>query len=376
MRKTIVCVLAVLMMVSLLAGCGQAAAATTSTAKPDASATQAGSSSAQAATTAANTANVTTATTAKKGPMKVMLYSSMKDDQLAAIRDGFMKKYPDVKMDYYTAGTGDVITKITTEQQAGGISADLLWVGDPTHYVDMKAKGMLETYESPEAKYVPEIFRDKDNQFCGARIVTMGFVYNTQLVKPEDVPKCWEDLLDPKFKDQVGFTDPTFSGTALTTLAGLTNDPAYGWAYLEKLKQNSLKLEKGSSSVVTKVGAGEYKVSIGADYIARTMMNQGSTMNFILPEKGVPLVASPIAIFKGTKNLDAAKLLYDFILSEDGQKILIDTFTTPVRTGLTLGGTESVDAIAKKSFVVDEVKLIAEKTTYLDKFDSIFKKGG
>ncbi len=366
MKKTIFCILTALLTLSLLAGCGTAAA-TTSAANPDTSATSAGATSGPVATTTASV---------KQGPMKVMLYSSMKDDQLAAIRTGFMKKYPDVKMDYYTAGTGDVITKITTEQQAGGIGADMIWIGDPTHYVDMKAKGMLETYESPEAQFVPEIFRDKDNQFCGARIVTMGFVYNTQLVKPEDVPTCWEDLLDPQFKDQVGFTDPTFSGTALTTLAGLTNDPAYGWDYLEKLKANSLKLEKGSSSVVTKVGAGEYKVSIGADYIARTMMNQGSTMGFVLPEKGVPLVASPIAIFKGSKNLDAAKLLYDFILSEDGQQILIDTFTTPVRIGMTLGGTESVDEIAAKAFVVDEVKLIGEKTTYLDHFDSIFKKGG
>jgi iron(III) transport system substrate-binding protein len=308
--------------------------------------------------------------------MKVMLYSSMKDDQLAAIKAGFTKQYPEIKMDYYTAGTGDVMTKITTEQQAGGISADLIWVGDPTHYVDMKAKGMLETYVSPEAQYVPAMFRDPDNQFCGARIVTMGFVYNTQQVKPEEVPKTWEDLLSPRFKDLVGFTDPTFSGTALTTLAGLTADDAYGWAYMEKLKQNGLKLEKGSSSVVTKVGAGEYQVSIGADYIARTMINQGSTMGFVLPEKGVPLVASPIAIFKGTKNLEAAQILYDFILSEAGQTILVDTFTSPVRIGMKLAGVDPIDEIASRSFTVDEVALISEKQSYLDRFDSIFKTGG
>ena len=360
MKKAVAFLLLVLMLAGLFAGCQTASATTTET-------TPKGTAEPSTAESSATT------TEGKKEPMKVMLYSSMKDDQLAAIRDGFTKKYPEIKMDYYTAGTGDVITKITTEQQAGGISADLIWVGDPTHYVDMKAKGMLETYESPEAQFVPEMFRDPDNQFCGARIVTMGFVYNTQLVAPEDVPKSWDDLLKPRFKDQVGFTDPTFSGTALTTLAGLTNDPAYGWEYLEKLKSNGLKLEKGSSAVVTKVGAGEYQVSIGADYIARTMINQGSTMSFILPEKGVPLVASPIAIFKGTKNLEAAKALYDYILSEEGQGILVATFTSPVRIGMKLEGVEAIDAIAAKSFAVDEVKLIEEKTSYLDKFDAIFK---
>lgn len=355
MKKVVGCLLALLLIAGSFAGCGKAPGA---------------ANEAEDTTAAAEEA----AAEAEKIEGSVMLYSSMKDDQLAALKEGFTKKYPDVKMDYYTAGTGDVITKITTEQQAGGISADLLWVGDPTHYVDMKAKGMLETYESPEAQYVPEIFRDPDNQFCGARIVTMGFVYNTVLVKPEEVPKTWEDLLSPRFKDQVGFTDPTFSGTALTTLAGLVNDPAYGWEYFEKLKANGLMLEKGSSSVVTKVGAGEYQVSIGADYIARTMMNQGATMGFVLPEKGVPLVASPIAIFKGTKNLEAARLLYDYILSEDGQNILVETFTSPVRIGLKLEGVDPIDDIAKKAFSVDEVKLIGEKQAYLDKFDSIFKK--
>lgn len=357
MKKLAVLVLVLTLLSGLLTGCGPGAAAQTTAPATD-------------APKGSETVPVTETTL---GPMQVMLYSSMKDDQLAAIKEGFTQKYPTIKMDYYTAGTGDVITKITTEQQAGGISADLIWIGDPTHYVDMKAKGMLETYKSPEAEFVPEIFRDKDNQFCGARIVTMGFVYNTQLVSEADVPKTWEDLLDPKFKGQVGFTDPTFSGTALTTLAGLTADPAYGWDYMEKLKDNGLMLEKGSSSVVTKVGAGEYKVSIGADYIARTMINQGSTMGFVLPEKGVPLVASPIAIFKGCKNLDAAKILYDFILSEDGQKILVDTFTSPVRIGMELEGVDPIDSIVSRSFAVDEVKLIEEKQNYLDHFDSIFK---
>jgi iron(III) transport system substrate-binding protein len=199
-------------------------------------------------------------------------------------------------------------------------------------------------------------------------------VYNTTLVKPEEVPKTWDDLLLPRFKDEVGITDPTFSGTSLTTVAGLTNDPAYGWEYFEKLKANGLKLEKGSSAVVTKVGAGEYQVSIGADYIARTMIAQGSTMGFVLPEKGVPLVASPIGILKGTENIEAAKLLYDFILSEDGQGILIETFTSPVRKGMKLEGVDPIESIVENAFVVDEAKLVADKQGFLDKFDSIFKK--
>ena len=354
MKRVVAILLVVLMLVGLFSGCGKTAEV--------------------AKDAPAEGTKQEAPAEVKTDPMEVMLYSSMKDDQLAALKEGFMGKYPDVKMDYYTAGTGDVMTKVATEKQAGGSSADIIWVGDPTHYADMKGKGWLETYISPEAQYVPDMFKDKDNQFCGARIVTMGFVYNTTLVKPEEVPKTWDDLLKPRFKDEVGITDPTFSGTSLTTVAGLTNDSAYGWEYFENLKKNGLKLEKGSSAVVTKVGAGEYQVSIGADYIARTMIAQGSTMGFVLPEQGVPLVASPIGILKDTKNLDAAKLLYDYILSEDGQNVLIKTFTSPVRQGMELKDVEPIESIVKKAFVVDEAKLIADKQGFLDKFDSIFKK--
>ncbi|MBR5980628.1 MAG: extracellular solute-binding protein, partial [Firmicutes bacterium] len=65
----------------------------------------------------------------------VMMYSSMQEKQLVAIREGFEKKYPGVKMEYYFAGTGKVMTKIATEAQAGHVDADVLWVGDPTNYV-------------------------------------------------------------------------------------------------------------------------------------------------------------------------------------------------------------------------------------------------
>ncbi len=62
---------------------------------------------------------------------KVMMYSSMQEDQLVAIKRGFEAKYPGIVMDYYFAGTGRVITKIATEHQAGQVAADVIWVGDP-----------------------------------------------------------------------------------------------------------------------------------------------------------------------------------------------------------------------------------------------------
>ena len=74
----------------------------------------------------------------------VMLYSSMQEDQLMAIKEGFEKKYPNIKMDYYFAGTGKVITKIATEHQSGQVAADVIWVGDPSDYIGLRMKESLQ----------------------------------------------------------------------------------------------------------------------------------------------------------------------------------------------------------------------------------------
>ena len=313
------------------------------------------------------------ATAGGEAKQNVMLYSSLKDSQLAAIKEGFMKKYPNIIMDYYTAGTGNVMTKLATEQQAGGISADIIWVGDPTNYIDFKAQGLLLPYDSPEAAAIPNKFKDPDRMYMSARLIMLGFVYNTNLVKGDQIPHRWEDLLQPEFKDYVAMTDPTTSGTTLFTVAGLVQHPDYGWDFFEKLKANGVKLENGSSGVVNKAAAGEYKVSVGVDYIARTVMAQGATIGFVYPENDIPIIESPIAIIKNTKNPEAAKKLYDYIISEEGQSVLLEEYTMPINPNMKLENSIDINEAEAKMLPVDHIVLVQDKLTMLEKFDSIFK---
>jgi iron(III) transport system substrate-binding protein len=263
--------------------------------------------------------------------MQVMLYSSMKDSQLSALKEAFANKYPDVQMDYYTAGTGKVMTKMAAEQQAGKICADIIWVGEPTNYITFKEQGELLAYESPEAATIPSALKDVDNYYCAARIVTLGLVYNTNNVKGEDIPKDWVDLLSPRFNTYITMTDPTFSGTTLYTVAAFIQNEEFGWEFLKQLKKNGVKLQTGSSAVVNAIGAGEYDIGIGVNYIAQSKKAKGTPVEFVYPESGISTVASPIAIMKDSENVEAAKLLYDFIISLEGQQLLVDAHVIPVR---------------------------------------------
>jgi len=306
--------------------------------------------------------------------MQVMLYSSMKDSQLSALKEAFMKKYPDVQMDYYTAGTGKVMTKMATEQQAGKICADVIWVGEPTNYITFKEQGELLAYESPEAATIPAALKDIDNYYCAARIVTLGLVYNTNNVKGEDIPKDWADLLKPRFKGLITVTDPTFSGTTLYTVAAFIQNEEFGWEFLKQLKANGIKLQTGSSAAVNTVGAGEYDVSIGVNYIAQSAKQQGTPIDFIYPESGISTVASPIAIMKDSENVEAAKLLYDFILSLEGQQLLVDACVIPVRPEIKMENDISVTEATERALPVSDKYLLLSKDALLEQFDKIMKE--
>lgn len=309
----------------------------------------------------------------EKGSNTVMLYSSLKEEQLDALKKGFSAKYPDIKMDYYAAGTGKVATKMATEAQSGQIATDVVWIGDPSNYITFKDQGILEAYESPEAKVIDSKFKDPDHFFTGARLVVMGLASNTNNVVENDVPKTWNDLLKPEFKDEIVMTDPGESGTTFYLVAGLINNPEYGIDFFKKLKEQGTELESGTTSTHTKVAANAYKVAIGVDYVTQTLEKEGSTIRFTYPEKDLIAVSSPIALVKDSPNPENGKLLFDFILSKEGQEILAASDTTPIRPDVTKEGSIPITEIIERSMLVDDEILAKKGAEILKEFDSIFK---
>lgn len=304
---------------------------------------------------------------------KVMMYSSMQEDQLVAIKKGFEAKYPKIVMDYYFAGTGRVITKIATEHQAGQVAADIIWVGDPSDYLSFKKEGILEKYSSPEAKAIDAKFIDKDGFYTGARMMNMGIGYNSGLVTPEDAPKSWNDLLDPKWEGQIVMTDPSSAGTTKYFVAALLASPEYGEEYFKKLRANGCELESGTTATHNQVAASAYQVGIMLDYVSHNLMAQGSPIGFTYLPKDLISIFSPIGLVKGSANQENGKLLYDFILSKEGQEILIANNLLSVRNDIKQEGVD-VDAIAKSAMTVDLESLAANSDKILNTFDNIFKK--
>ena len=369
MKKKLAVILASAMAVSLTA-CGGSKAPETTAAAAKTEAPAADSKAGDKAEDTQAAGGDTQAASEASG--NVMLYSSMQEDQLMAIKEGFEKKYPNIKMDYYFAGTGKVITKIATEHQSGQVAADVIWVGDPSDYIGFKNECILAKYSSPEASAIADKFIDSEGYYTGARMMNMSIGYNTSLVTEEEAPKSWNDLLDAKWNNQIVMTDPSSAGTTKYFVGALLSSPDYGEEYFQKLKDNGCELESGTTATHNQVAAGAYKVDIMLDYVTQNLMDEGSPLGFTYIDKDLVSIFSPIGLVEGCANETNGKLLYDFILSKEGQEILVENNLLSVRDDVDQKGA-SVEEIAKAAMTVDLQSLSDNSDQIIETFDNIFK---
>ena len=302
---------------------------------------------------------------------KLMVYTSMKESLIGKLRDAFMKKHPEIAFDYYSAGAGKLMAKIAAERQSGKITADILWHSEVPDFYQLKKEGVWEKYSSPEAKAVESTVKDPDGFFTPARLGTLGIAYNTKKITAP--PKGWQDMLEPRFKDGFAIANPALSGTAMMSVAMIAN--TFSWDYIQKLRNNGAKMGAGSGQVVDDTASGDFKASLAPDYIAIDKIEKGATMGIVFP-KEMLVVPSPIAIFKGTPNLKAAQKFVDFLLSKEGQTLVVGEGTLPIRADVAVDkkhGLPPADEAVKRAMKVDYLKVMDEKESIIDRFQKIMR---
>lgn len=305
----------------------------------------------------------------------VMLYSSMQEEQLQAVKEAFEKEYPGITMEYYFASGGKVITKMTTEAQAGQINADVIWLGDPSDYEGFKKNGYLQQYTSSETDHIASNYTDADGYYTAARLVTMGVSWCTLPgtgIEEADAPKTWNDFLDPKYKGQIICTDPAQASTTKYWMACMMQNPKYGEEFFKKLKDNGTELGSGTTDTHNAVAGGKYQVGFCLDYVSANLMAEGSPLQFHYTTEDVVTMTSPVALINNCANAENGKHLIDFILSKKGQEVLVEQNLVSVRDDVV----NSVDtsAIAAINMTVDFNDLAENTDKYLEKFNEIFGK--
>ena len=256
---------------------------------------------------------------------EVVLYSSNQPELLDMVGQNFTKK-TGIKVTMVRLGTGEAMKRIAAEK--ANPLADIFWSGDVS--VLEAAKDNFMAYDSPEAAGLPQGYVAKDKRWTAANTHLMILMVNTKLVKPEDMPKTWADIFDPKWKGKIVMANPQKSGSAYAQLYGIYK--LHGWDGLAKLINNANILD--SSSLVYKGTAdGEFAVGITMEYAAHRYVAGGSdAVKIIYPADGVISAPEGAAIVAGAKNLKEAKAFFDYLISKDVvSEIYAKYFRRPAR---------------------------------------------
>ena len=147
--------------------------------------------------------------------------------------------------------------------------------------------------------------------------------YNTNLVKAEDAPKSFADLLDPKWSGKMVKAHPGYSGNVMSATFQLTRD--LGWEYLEKLAKQKIMQVQSSTDPPKKLALGERAVMVdGNEYNALQLKEAGQPIEIVYPTEGTPMAVGPNAIFKNAPNPNAARLLNSYMFTPECQQLVID----------------------------------------------------
>lgn len=304
---------------------------------------------------------------------KVMIYSSIYLHIIEQLKPVLKQKFPTVDVQWFYGGSEKVIAKLTAEFEQGATMADLIMIADPAYYNSLKRENRLLQYKSPNLKFVRDGWYDKEGYYSGVRINVMGIAYNKNLVAQKDLPKTWADLADPKWKNRVGMPNPLLSGTSFVTVSGLAKSPKHGWALFEGLRKNNVACEPGNGAVETKLLSGQLAVGMLLEENVLKAINEGKPLGFVYPTDGTMVSPAPIGIMKTTKNVAAAKAVYDFFLSKEGQQAIINGWMHSVRTDMPApkhAGLKIAD-VMKFALPMDWDAISKDPEKVKEKFDSV-----
>lgn len=265
---------------------------------------------------------------------RLVLYSANDDTVNKMVADAFTKA-TGITVDVVSTGSGVLFRRIASE--AGRPQADVIW-GTSAALLKDNSK-YFEPYAARERDAVPAEYRDPNNLWIGTNLQLLTISQNTKQIPAGSGPKSWADLLDPKWKGRIAYTDPANSGSAYVTatfLISLWGGGDAGWNKIRDLLANTRVLNR-STLVFDGNGTGEYPLGISLEYAGDLWAHNGAPLEVIYPADGTVALAEGVAIIKGGPNPESARAFVDFVTGRPIQEELLRaTFRRPARQDINL----------------------------------------
>ena len=303
---------------------------------------------------------------AAKKEGKVNYYTSVEINLAERIAKAFEAKFPGVAVKVERSGAERNFSRIGQEYASKIYNCDTVNSSDAAHFIIWKRDGLLEPVLPIDvAEHYPAEHKDPDGTYASWRIMLSVIAYNTQLVKAEEAPKGFKDLLDPKWSGKMVKAHPGYSGMIMTATHQIARD--LGWDYLEKLAKQKVMQVQSAADPMKKVVLGERAIMAdGGDYTIYLMQEKGDPIAIVYPEEGTPLVTGPSAVMKRAPNPNAARLFHCWSFTQEAQQLAID-----------IGGLRSAHKLTRERpgrKPLSEIKLMKENAAEVEKMAEEIKK--
>jgi len=259
---------------------------------------------------------------------EIVWYTTMSLDQSQQFMDRFLKKYPFLKPSVFRSGGGTLLNRILSEAKGGKYLFDVAH-GTGEIVLPLMESNLLALYNSPERKMFPDDLKDSKGYWTSVYVNSIVLGYNRNLVKKENLPRTYDDLLQPRWKGRKISIDDSYT----TFLQGLISvwgkERAVG--YLKKLAEQELVIMRGSTVRAQLAAAGEFPLVIAYANIIQYLTEKGAPIDWVPLEPAV-ISVNTVMLGANASHPNAGKLLVDFTLSKEGQEKLWDFQRIPSRS--------------------------------------------
>ncbi|UPO77347.1 ABC transporter substrate-binding protein [Arthrobacter sp. Helios] len=302
------------------------------------------------------------------------VYTSEPQAKIDELVAAYNEVNPEVSVEVFRAGTGELKTRIATEKETGGIQADVILAADVPTFEAYAAEGDLQVLDIDNAgELSPDLIDelvDAEGYYVGTRIIPTVIAYNTTLV--DNAPESWAELTNEEYKGMIAMPNPDVSGAAAFNTTVWLETPALGENWLKNLISNEPTVLESNGPVGQAVAAGTSGIGIVVDYVARELAAKGSPISLNYPTDGVPYVSQPAGVFTDSKNPDAANEFVEFLVSKEGQELAVAQSYLPVRDDA--GVPEGAPSLADLELLNPDLAVIAEKqASAVAKFNDLLK---
>src|SRR5215468_1658335 len=252
-------------------------------------------------------------------------YTAMELPVAEGLSKAFEAKYPGIKVRLKRSEAERVFQRIGKEEEIRIHEVDVVCSTDAGHFVRWQREGLLAPFLPEDAaKHLPPEQIGAEGMYATAFASLSPIGYNTNLVKPEDAPTTFADLLDPRWQGKIVKGNPNYSGTVFTATFALARD--LGWSYFELVQQKVVQVQS-SRDPPNRLARGESAVQAdGVQSELLLLRERGAPVEVVYAGEGTPLIIAPSAVFKTAPSPNAARLFQSFLFSIEAQQGLVDAY--------------------------------------------------